>query len=166
MAAPSDPDLPELRPAAAEDFAALLEVYRQNADFLALAGLMADEALLREDLAHFAALGAETWVIEKDAQTAGLAAWIPAGYEGRPEQAYLELMMIGQPWRSQGLGGWAVQALLQRLRENGCRALFAHVQVNNPRGQAFWLRCGFRVDGGAQTQPDGTVTVRLRLDLD
>jgi len=166
LAAPSDPDLPVLRLAGPEDFAALLEVYRQNADFLALAGLTADEALLREDLAHFAALGAETWVIEKDAQTAGLAAWIPAGYEGRPEQAYLELMMIGRPWRSQGLGSQVMLALQARLRENGCRVLFAHVQVNNPRGQAFWLRCGFRVEGEAQAQPDGTVTVRLRLDLD
>ena len=82
---------------------------------------------------------------------------IPA-YQGDPQALFIELLMIGAPWRSRGLG----QAVVEQLAGDGTSTkLLAAVQVTNPRAVRFWQRLGFQITGPAELQLDGTVTVPL-----
>ena len=156
-----------VRPAVEEDLDDVLEVYYRSEDFLALGPVPhASTAMVMADLDLSARNGGVYCVIElPDGAVAGVLDYIPGGYEGLAQQAYLELIMIAAPYRGRGLGGRVVAALEQFLRANGVRAVLADVQVNNPDGLRFWRCAGYRVVSPACRQPDGTVTFGLEKML-
>ncbi len=155
-----------IRPATDADAGALLDVYRACEDFLALgpvpvasAEMVAkDRALSQEAGGVFCAVCTEAGAL------CGVLDFIPR-YEGRPEVAFLELLMLAQPYRNRGWGARIVAALKQYVAASGTRRLLAGVQANNPAAQRFWLRQGFSITAGPKMLPDQTICYDLACEL-
>jgi RimJ/RimL family protein N-acetyltransferase len=146
------------------DRPALLEVYRQSEDFLALGPnpsaslemVEADRKLSRDQGGEFYGL------FDEEGTLMGVLDLIRTGYKGDPACAYLELLMIGAPYRGHGLGEAAFTWMEAELRHTpGLRTLKAGVQVNNPGAVRFWQRMGFRITSPARLLPDGTTCYDL-----
>lgn len=158
----------EFRPITDDDLPALLEVYRQSEDFLALGPnphaslemIAADRELSRGQGGEFCGL------FNEEGRLMGVLDFIRSGCEGEAACAFLELLMIAAPYRGSGLGAAAFEWLENELRQTpGCQILKAGVQVNNPGAVRFWQRMGFRITGPAETLPDGTTCYELSKDL-
>ena len=150
------------------DLPALLEVYRQSEDFLALGPnphasleiIAADRALSREEGGEFCGL------FDEEGRLMGVIDFVRSGFEGDPACAFLELLMIAAPYRGQGLGEQAFHWLEGELRKlPGVTRLQAGVQVNNPGAIRFWQRMGFKIIGGPERMPDTTVCYQLEKAL-
>ena len=152
-----------IRPIIDADLLAVLEVYRQCEDFLALGPnprasfemIAADREISRAQNGEFCGLFAP------DGNMMGIFDFVRAGFNGDPACAFIELLMIAAPYRSQGAGARAVAWLEADLRRAGAARVEAAVQANNPRGIRFWESMGFRIVGPEELQPDGTVTYPL-----
>jgi ribosomal protein S18 acetylase RimI-like enzyme len=153
-----------IRPVSEQDRAALLEVYRQCEDFLALGPnpraslemVDADLALSRSNGGVFCG------IFDPQGTLIGVLDAVHAGYEG--PHAFIELLMIAAPYRSSGLGAEVVRAFEATIPP-GVTAILAGVQVNNPGAIRFWERMGYQRVGEAELQPDGTTAYPLRKDL-
>lgn len=150
-----------------ESLPELLELYRQCEDFLALGPVpVASEDMIRRDLVTTRpGGGAYSGIFWPDGTLVGVLDVIPSGFEGQADQAFIELLMIGAPYRGKGLGEEVVRALVESLREGPARKLLAGVQVNNPRALKFWQRMGFRVISEPMEYPDGTTAVTTLKEL-
>ena len=171
-----------IRPIVDFDIPAVLEVYRQSEDFLALGPdphaslemVEKDRALSRQQGGVYCGIFLEDArkkltgsVVQKNLTglllnlsglCVGILDYIPA-YHGDPRAAFIELLMIAAPQRGRGLGKAAVDWLLSTLKgEAASKKLYAAVQTNNPGAIRFWLRLGFRITGLAALQPDRTET--------
>lgn len=158
-----------IRPVTPEDQSALLEVYRQCEDFLALGpDPHASPDMIRRDLQGSQQLDGVYCVIFNPAGTMiGVVDVVPRRYQGDPALAFLELLMIAAPYRSQGLGAEIMRAVESFIRQDGMvKALLAGVQANNPGAIRFWQRMGFRITGGPTLEPDQTICYSLRKDFD
>lgn len=148
--------------------AALLRVYEQCNDFLALGPALASQAMVEADLER-ARVGGHTVLGITDAETGALVGvldFLPAGFEGDPEAADLELLMIAAPWRGMGLGEAVFAWLEETLRRDGrARMLYSGVQVNNPKAIRFWQRMGFGITAGPIDMPDQTTVYTLEKPL-
>ena len=149
--------------------AALLEVYRQCEDFLAL-GPQA-QATLKMVLADLDAAQAAgrlycgIYTGPSD-ELIGVVDCLPSGFEGEPQHAFLELLMIARPYRRHGLGSQIVADLEAEIRKDSrVNAIRLGVQVNNPGALAFWERCGFRIIRPAERQPDTTIAYLMEKHL-
>ena len=154
---------------AASELPAILEVYRQCEDFLALGPVgQASLAMVQADLAHSAAEGGVFCGIYDHASglMLGIVDFMLSGFEGDPSRAFLSLLMIAVPYRSQGLGGAVVRLVEDEIRRAGqARAIKSGVQINNPQAIRFWQRMAYRIISDAQPFPDGTVAYQLWKDL-
>ncbi len=147
------------------DLSAILEVYRQCEDFLALGPVpVASMEMVQSDLKQSEEEGGIFCLI-CSAQTGevwGILDYILAGFEGDPQLACLHLLMIAAPHRGKGLGAAVVQWLEAEIRRDGrARAIDSGVQVNNPDAIRFWQRMGYRIVSGATPMPDETVVYQL-----
>jgi RimJ/RimL family protein N-acetyltransferase len=157
-----------IRPIEDRDLPAVLEVYRQSEDFLALgptatasAEMVAADRALSEGQGGlycgiFCPPDSESGSAEKLAGVLDYTLQIP----GRPGTLFIELLMIARPYRGHGLGAGVVDWLLAQY-QGQVRSLQSAVQVNNPGSIRFWQRMGFQITGPAQPQADGTVTFPL-----
>ena len=140
--------------------AALLEVYRQCEDFLALGPQPhASPEMVQADLDLSQKAGGIFCGITlcSSGEMIGVADYIPSGFEGNRRHAFIELLMIGQPFRSHGLGYRVVAELEEIIRKDPqISAIRVGCQVNNPGGIRFWQRCGYRITGPAVSYPDQT----------
>jgi RimJ/RimL family protein N-acetyltransferase len=101
-----------------------------------------------------------------DGTLIGVVDFVPQGWAGDPQCAYLSLLMIAQPYRGQGIGAAVVQLIEGKIRENpGITTIHAGVQVNNPGAIRFWERHGYHIVSGPELHPDQTTAFRLRKDL-
>jgi ribosomal protein S18 acetylase RimI-like enzyme len=159
----------KVRPLEATDLPAVLEVYRQCEDFLALGPqpkaspemVEADLQLSRDQGGAFCV------IIHRNGVTAGVLDLIPCGFGGEPHTAFIELLMISVPFRRQGLGTRVVAAAESFVQRSAkATAVRAGVQVNNPAGIQFWLRMGYRIVSGAELMPDGTTAYQLLKNLE
>jgi ribosomal protein S18 acetylase RimI-like enzyme len=97
---------------------------------------------------------------------AGIVDYIPSGFEGDPGTAFLELLMIARPFRRQGLGKAAVEAVESEIRKDSrVKAIKSGVQVNNPEAIRFWERMGYRITSGPRHHPDLTTGYDLIKEL-
>ncbi len=157
-----------VRPIVDSDLPAVLEVYHQCEDFLALGPnpyaspemVAADRELSSEHGGEYCGL------FNEDDQLMGVFDFIRSGFEGDAACAFLELLMIASPYRAQGLGAKAVAWLLNELRRAGITRLRSGVQVNNPDAIRFWQRMGFKIITDAQQMDDGTVCYQLEKILE
>jgi GNAT superfamily N-acetyltransferase len=157
-----------IHPILDSDLPAVLEVYRQCEDFLALGPQpRASLEMVQADRALSCQLGGEfCGIFTEDGILVGIFDFLRAGFEGDPGCAFLELLMIAAPFRRQGIGEWALAWLEAELRRAGVPRLKSGVQVNNPQAIRFWQRMGFAITSSAEPQPDGTIAYRLEKTLD
>lgn len=153
---------------------AVLEVYRQCEDFLALGPVpkasmemvLADLALSKKEGGTFCGIYARSTDPSTPEQMLGIVDFLPTGFEHDPRCADLALLMIAAPYRDQGLGAAVVQAVEAEIcRVGRAREIHSGVQVNNPGGIRFWQRMGYIIVTGAELMPDGTTAYQLRKDV-
>ncbi len=146
------------------DAARVLPVYQACEDFLALGPVAtASLEMVQTDLRHSEQLGSQFFGIflPGDVHMAGILDVLPSGWDGDPTSAFLELLMIGAPYRGQGLGHAVVEWLAGHLRACGMRRVASGVQANNPGAIRFWLRHCFLITAPAALMPDTTTAYPL-----
>ena len=157
-----------LRPVTPADIDAVLAVYRQCEDFLAL-GPVASASLemVMQDLEISRAEGGVfCGVCDAQGQMLGVVDYIPRGFEGMPEAAFLSLLMIAAPYRGGGLGRRVVERIEALIRQDPLvKSILSAVQVNNPGAVRFWEAQGYRVISQPALQADGTTTVKLHKQI-
>lgn len=150
------------------DLPALLEVYRECEDFLALGPcprasvemVLADLALSRKSGGTF------NGIFDANGRLIGVADWILSGFEGSQTTAFIELLMVAKPDRHAGMGHAVMVEIERRIRQDGrAHCIELGVQVNNLAAMRFWLRCGYRSAGPPQKFPDGPSAIRMRKEL-
>jgi ribosomal protein S18 acetylase RimI-like enzyme len=158
----------EIRPVVQDDLNAILEVYRQCEDFLALGPVasasmemvLKDLELSREQGGIFCG------IYQADGEMIGVLDYVPANFAGDPQAAYLALLMIAAPFRKQGIGRAVVEAFEDEIRKDPrIKVIHSGVQVNNPQAIEFWQRRGYRIVSGPKFYPDQTTAFDLRKDL-
>lgn len=97
------------------------------------------------DLAARMAVGHGLYLAaEREGQLAGFLDVEPDGW--RPT-ATLLWVVVGRPWRGQGLGRQLVERALGWTRSRGLRALVLETQTTNIDACRFYLRMGFALSG-------------------
>jgi ribosomal protein S18 acetylase RimI-like enzyme len=151
------------------DLVAILEVYRQCEDFLALGPVAtASMEMVLADLELSKKEGCTYCLIcsISTGEVLGVIDYSLSGFEGHPETAFLSLLMISAPHREKGLGEAVVRIVEEHIRAGACaRGIESGVQVNNPGGIRFWQRMGYRIVSEATPMSDGTTAYRLWKDL-
>ncbi len=158
----------EVRPVCEADLPALLEVYRQCEDFLALGPVaQASLEMVRADLQLSASNnGIFCGITNAAGEMLGVLDYVPSNYKGDPAAADLTLLMLAAPFRARGMGEAIFTALEQELRKDSqVKVLQSGVQVNNPRAVRFWQRMGFSIVAGPLQMPDGTTCYDLMKEL-
>jgi len=153
-----------IRPLADDDLAAVLDVYRQCEDFLALGPVSnASAAMVLGDIMQSQACGGlYCGIYSMGERMIGIVDYVPGGYEGDPHVAYIALLMIAAPFRRQGVGQAVVEAIEEEIRRDPqVNTILAGVQVNNPHAVRFWQRNGYRIVGGPELMPDRTTVYHL-----
>jgi ribosomal protein S18 acetylase RimI-like enzyme len=157
-----------LRPVVEADLPAVLEVYRQCEDFLALGPVAtASMEMVLKDLEISRDEGGTFFgIFSPTGKMVGIFDFVLKDYLGDPHAAYLSLLMIGAPYRDLGIGRAAVEAFEREVRKDPQVTLIVSgVQVNNPHAVQFWQRRGYRVVSEPRRMPDQTTAVELRKDL-
>jgi ribosomal protein S18 acetylase RimI-like enzyme len=157
-----------LKPISNQDLQAVLEVYHQCEDFLALGPEpRASMPMVLNDLAYSQAHGGHfCGIYDPAGSLVGVVDVVLHGFEGNPAHAFITLLMIAQPFRRKGLGGEVVQAVEQEIRRNPqVEQILSGVQANNPAALRFWQRQGYQVTSGPTLQPDGTTAYQLQKKL-
>lgn len=159
----------EVRTITQDDLGAVLEVYRQCEDFLALGPKpTASMEMVLEDIeiSHREG-GVFCGVFAADSEMIGVVDFVPGNFEGDPYIAFISLLMIAPSFRNQGIGAKIVELVENEIRKDAqVTAILSAVQVNNAEGLRFWQKNGYRIVGGPELQPDQTTTFRLRKDCD
>jgi ribosomal protein S18 acetylase RimI-like enzyme len=159
----------QIRQVVAADFDAVLNVYRQCEDFLALGPVSTAsmEMVLKDLEISQQAGGTFCGIHAADGQMIGVVDYVLNNFEGNPQNAFLSLLMIAAPFRSQGIGKAVVEAVENEIRKDErITAILSGVQVNNPQAVQFWQRRGYRIVSGPELMPDQTTVFHLRKDLD
>jgi len=158
----------EIRPITGNDLAEILEVYRQNEDFLALGSrpkasidmVLQDMETSRQDKGIFCG------IYDSAGRLRGIIDFIPCSFNGLAHVAFINLLMIIRPLRNQGIGTRILRLLERKIMLNEeIREIQTAVQLNNPAALRFWQRNNYRVFKGPEIRPDQTEVVYLRKDL-
>ncbi len=155
----------EIRPAGEGDMEALLGLYRQCEDFLALGPQPhASPEMVRDDLQLSAGEGGVfCGIYDERGLLIGVVDYVPSSFEGDPRRASLSLLMIAPPHRGKGLGAEVVRLVEAEVRKHPLVTVIdSGVQVNNPRAIRFWLARGYEITGGPERMPDQTTVFHLR----
>ena len=158
----------EIRPITQNDLEAVLEVYRQCEDFLALGPVpvASMEMVLKDIEISQGEGGIFCGIFTTDGKMIGVIDYVSGNYKGDAHTACLSLLMIASPFRKQGLGKVVVEALENEIRKDvQVRAILSGVQVNNPQAVQFWQRQGYRIVSGPKLMPDQTTVFDLRKEL-
>jgi ribosomal protein S18 acetylase RimI-like enzyme len=158
----------EVRTITQDDLGAVLDVYRQCEDFLALGPEpTASMEMVVNDIENSQREGgAFCSVFAADGGMIGVVDFVPSNFERDPHVAFISLLMIAPSFRHQGIGERIVELVEKEIRKNAqVTAILSAVQVNNTEGLRFWQNNGYRIVGGPEMQLDQTTTLRLRKDF-
>jgi ribosomal protein S18 acetylase RimI-like enzyme len=158
----------EIHPITQDDLDAVLEVYKQCEDFLALGPTptASIEMVLKDLEISRKEGGIFCGIYRTDGTMIGVLDYVPDHYQGDPHAAYLSLLMIPASYRGKGIGKAIVRAVEEQIRKNNSIAvILAGVQVNNPQAVQFWQRNGYRIVSEPKLMPDQTTVFDLRKDL-
>ncbi len=148
-----------------KDLDAILEVYRQCEDFLALGPVpTASMPMVLADLDISTREGGTfCCIFDRDgSEVLGIVDFVTSGWEGEAGYAFLSLLMISSQHRSKGVGAEIVQAVEREMCKNpALKAIWSGVQINNPGAIRFWQRMGYQIVSEAEQMEDGTVAYRL-----
>ncbi len=144
---------------------ALLVVYRQSEDFLALGPIhKASAQMVTSDIESSRKEGGlYCGVWDKEGVLFGVLCFVP---KMREETSFLTLLMISASYRGRGLGSEIVVELEKHLKTHySTRRIEAGVQVNNLGAIRFWARNGFRLDDRPKALADGTVCFDMAKEI-
>ncbi|HET9912352.1 MAG TPA: GNAT family N-acetyltransferase, partial [Anaerolineales bacterium] len=107
-----DPTL-EIRLIIEDDLHAVLDVYRQCEDFLALGPVStASMEMVLKDIKVSKDMGGNfCGIYTADGKMIGVLDYVPSHFEGDPHTAFLSLLMIAAPFRKHGIGTAVVEAV-------------------------------------------------------
>jgi len=157
----------DVRTITQDDLGAVLDVYRQCEDFLALGPQpTASMAMVLKDIEISQREGGVfCGVYAADGAMIGVVAFVASNFEGDPHRAFFSLLMIGASFRRQGIGTTIVKLIENEIRKDTqVKAILTAVQVNNLQALRFWQKNGYRIVGEPELQPDQTTTFRLQKD--
>jgi ribosomal protein S18 acetylase RimI-like enzyme len=161
-----------IHPIRPDELDAVLAVYRQCEDFLALGPVpTASMEMVLADLdlsKGYGALFCGIYIYGRHGgeEMIGVIDYVPSHFEGDPSAAYLSLLMIAAPFRKQGVGRAVVEAIENEIKRNAqVDKILAGVQVNNPHAMRFWQRNGYRIVSEPKLYPDQSIAVDLRKDV-
>jgi ribosomal protein S18 acetylase RimI-like enzyme len=119
--------------------------------------------MVRQDMKLSAEIGGKfCGIFDADGAMMGVVDFVAEGFEGNPQHAFIELLMIALPYRGQGLGAAVVAHVEAEIRRHPqVAAILSGVQVNNPAAIRFWQCRGYRIVSGAIDYPDGTTAYSL-----
>lgn len=158
----------EIRPIEQADLEAVLYVYQECEDFLALGPIPAAsmEMVWKDIEISQGEGGIFCGIFRRDGKIIGVVDYVPGNFEGNPRSAYLSLLMIAEPFRNRRVGEAVVEAIENEIRKiPGMMTILAGVQVNNPQAVRFWQRQGYQIVSGPQLMPDQTTVFGLRKNL-
>ena len=158
----------EIHPIIEADLNAVLDVYRQCEDFLALGPVStASMEMVLKDIEVSKDMGGNfCGIYSADGTMIGIVDYIPGGFEGDAQAAFLSLLMIAAPFRKHGIGTAVVEAVENEIRKDAqITIILSGVQVNNPGAIKFWQRHGYQIVSGPKLHPDQTTAFDLRKDL-
>jgi len=124
-----------IRPVLMDEKSAILNVYRQCEDFLALTPKPnASMEIIDEDMAlSHQNNGVFCGIYDSTGHMMGIVDVVLKGFEGDLATAFIELLMIAQPYRSTGLGSKVVKAIeVEIMRDTTINTILLAVMVNNP----------------------------------
>ena len=155
-----------IRPIRPDELDAVLGVYRQCEDFLALGPVpTASMAMVLQDIEISQREGGVFCGIydAADGGMIGVVDYVPRGFEDDPHLAHLSLLMIAAPFRQRGVGKAVVEAVEQEIAKDArVTAILSGVQVNNPHAIRFWQKRGYRIVSGPTLMPDQTTVFGLQ----
>jgi len=157
----------EIRTITQDDLDAVLDVYQQCEDFLALGpeSTASMEMVLKDIEISRREGGVFCGVYTADGKMIGVVDYVPSNFEGDSHIAFLSLLMIAISFRKQGIGKAVVEAIENEIRKDAqVMAILSGVQVNNPQAVQFWQKNGYRIVSGPELLPDQTTAFRLRKD--
>jgi ribosomal protein S18 acetylase RimI-like enzyme len=158
----------EVRTITPDDLDAVIDLYRQCEDFLALGSKStASMQMVLEDIDISQRVqGVFCGVFAGNDGIIGVVDFVPSNFEGNPHIAFFSLLMIVPNFRSQGIGTTIVELIENEIRKDAqVMAILSAVQANNPKGLRFWQKNGYRIVGKPQLQPDNTTPIRLQKDF-
>ncbi len=158
----------EIHPVTQNDLDAILDVYKQCEDFLALGPVSTAsmDMVLKDIETSKAENGIFCGIYTTSGKMIGVLDYVPCNYKSEPQTAFLELLMIAAPFRKQGIGKSVVEAFENEVRKNvKVDTILSGVQVNNPQAMKFWQRNGYRIVSEPRLLPDQTTTVELQKDF-
>jgi len=157
----------EVRTITQDDLDAVLDLYRQCEDFLALGPeRTVSMAMVLKDIEISQSEGGVfCGVYAVDGRMIGVVDFVPRNFEGDPHLAFISLLMISPSFRKQGIGTTIVELIENEIRKDAqVTTILSAVQVNNPRALQFWQKNGYRIVGEPELQPDQTTIFRLQKD--
>ena len=157
----------EIRTITQDDLGAVLDVYRQCEDFLALGPEpIASMAMVLKDIEISRREGGVfCGVYAGDGRMIGVVDFVPHNFEGDQHIAFVSLLMIAPSFRKQGIGTTIVKLIENEIRKDAqVTAILSAVQVNNTQALQFWQKNGYCIVGEPELQPDQTTTFRLQKD--
>jgi ribosomal protein S18 acetylase RimI-like enzyme len=158
----------EIREISQKDLDAVLSIYWQCEDFLALGPVATAsmEMVLKDMDISQEEGGIFCGIFSADHEMIGVVDYVPSHYRGNPQSAYLSLLMIAKTYRSRGIGEAVVEAVENEIRKDAqVMEILAGVQVNNPLAVKFWQKHGYQVISGPEQMPDQTIVFDLRKVL-
>jgi ribosomal protein S18 acetylase RimI-like enzyme len=158
----------EITAVTAKDLNSIMDVYHQCEDFLALGPQpkATMEMVLSDMEESYSTGGIYCGIRDASGKMVGILDFVPSMYLDNPEHAFILLFMIAAPCRGRGAGAEVVSALERKLADMfEAKTVFSAVQTNNSEGIAFWRKMGYSIVSEPAVQPDTTVTVVIRKDL-
>ena len=158
----------EIHPVAQDDLDAILDVYKQCEDFLALGPVSTAsmEMVLKDIEVSKDENGIFCGIYTTGGKMIGVLDYVPCNYKSEPQTAFLELLMIAASFRKQGIGKAVVEAFENEVRKDAkVNTILSGVQVNNPQAMKFWQGNGYRIVSEPKLLPDQTTAVDLRKDF-
>ena len=159
----------EMRALGARDYPAVVEIYRQTPRFIVeLNGRSADSIgleMVEEDAAHAANHGATFagLFLRENGQMVGVADYVPNGYGGQPNRAWIALLLIAEPYQRQGYGSEAYRLIEESIfADPDMQTLGLGVLVNNGPALGFWRTMGYERVGSTVQDREGRDVVMLQ----
>jgi ribosomal protein S18 acetylase RimI-like enzyme len=158
----------EIHPISQDDLDAVLNVYKQCEDFLALGPVptASMEMVLKDFEISKSEGGIFCGIYKTNEEMIGIIDYVPSHYKGDPSQAFLELLMIAAPFRKQGIGKAVVVAIENEIMKDAqVTVILSGVQTNNPQAMRFWQENGYSIVSEPKLYADQTTAVDLRKDF-
>ncbi len=157
-----------IKPINTNDLDAVLEIYRQSEDFLALGPQpkASMEMVLQDIETSRNENGLFCGIYASEGSLVGIIDYIPNDFDGVNHIAFISLLMLAARWRNQGIGSKILEIIEGKIRVNNrVSEIQTAVQSNNLAALRFWQKNDYRVIGNPEPRPDRTVVLYLRKKL-